>query len=177
MSQTGIVTSWRGPFGFVELEDKTAVYVATEDIDGGRLRVGRTVTFDTEEGKEGKLKGVNVKGEGVLAKGTELSEEDKAEDRKKAQEFRESKTNAAKEEMQPVWDKVEKLALSNQVTLLKKLSSMNGGKLEAKYADPTQKGSKKFTKGEFLAFYGNEEGNQRWKQVSSGKPKKRITRE
>ena len=72
MSKTGKVTSWKGPFGFAETEDGTSVYIHTSEIDGGRLRVGLEVKFDIEEGKEGKMKGTNVSGEAVTAKGAVL---------------------------------------------------------------------------------------------------------
>ena len=74
MSKSGKVISWRGPFGFAEMDDKTLVYIHTTEIDGGKLRVGLTVNFDTEEvdGHGGKLKGTNVSGDAILPKGDKL---------------------------------------------------------------------------------------------------------
>ena len=74
MALSGTVQSWKGIFGFVDTEDGTSVYIHSTDMDGGRLRVGRTVKFDMEaiEGREDRMKGVNVTGEGVLAKGEKL---------------------------------------------------------------------------------------------------------
>ena len=74
MSKSGKVISWRGPFGFAEMDDKTLVYIHTTEIDEGKLRVGLSVNFDTEEvdGHGGKLKGTNVSGDAVLAKGAKL---------------------------------------------------------------------------------------------------------
>ena len=72
MAHTGTVISWSRAFGFVNMEDGTAVYINTEDIDGGRLRVGLSVSFDKADGKDGRVKGINVSGEAVLAKGAEL---------------------------------------------------------------------------------------------------------
>ena len=76
MALTGTVQSWKGPFGFAVTTGEKAgtfVYIHSTDIDGGKLRVGRTVTFDLEpvDGHD-RMKGVNVTGEGVLAKGEKL---------------------------------------------------------------------------------------------------------
>ena len=74
MSHTGQVRSWRGTYGFAEAEDTTMVYIHSSEIEGGRLRVGREVRFDIEkvEGHPDRVKGVNVSGEAVLAKGVKL---------------------------------------------------------------------------------------------------------
>ena len=74
MTHTAIVSSWRGAFGFATLEDGTSIYIHTDEIGGGRLRVGREVCFDLEavEGQEGRHKGVNVSGTAVLPKGEKL---------------------------------------------------------------------------------------------------------
>eukprot|EP01064_Diplonema_japonicum_P037917 TRINITY_DN9028_c0_g1_i1.p1 TRINITY_DN9028_c0_g1~~TRINITY_DN9028_c0_g1_i1.p1 ORF type:complete len:180 (+),score=80.16 TRINITY_DN9028_c0_g1_i1:52-591(+) len=179
MSQSGKVTSWRGPFGFAEMEDGTSIYIHTDEIDGGRLRVGLTVNFDVEEGKEGKKKGTNVSGDAVVKKGVELSEEEKEADKARRQEMRGQRAETLKAEYQPVYDKVVALKNFQQVALLKKLVKELDGTIEQKRADPTQKkGGKKFTKGEFVAFYGAKEGSAMWEAAGSKKKaKKTITKE
>ena len=74
MAQSGKVTVWKGTYGFAVQESGQVVYVRADEIGGGRLRVGHTIQFDTVEadGHEGKLKGTNVSGEGVLKKGEML---------------------------------------------------------------------------------------------------------
>ena len=74
MAHTGRVISWLGAFGFATMEDETAVYIHTDVIRGGHLRVGRMVSFDIEkvDGREDRVKGVNVAGEAVLEKGARL---------------------------------------------------------------------------------------------------------
>eukprot|EP01059_Diplonema_ambulator_P036523 TRINITY_DN9119_c0_g2_i1.p1 TRINITY_DN9119_c0_g2~~TRINITY_DN9119_c0_g2_i1.p1 ORF type:complete len:253 (+),score=59.44 TRINITY_DN9119_c0_g2_i1:59-817(+) len=68
---TGKVVTWytaKG-YGFVQDEEGTSAYVHTSSIDGGMLKVGENVTYDTEESKrKGKLVAVNVKGPGLTKK-------------------------------------------------------------------------------------------------------------
>ncbi|KAJ9470893.1 hypothetical protein DIPPA_12128 [Diplonema papillatum] len=165
MSKTGKVVSWRGPYGFAELEDGRAVYIHTDEIDGGRLRIGLSVKFDTQdvEGHEGKLKGTNVSGEAVQAKGAKLSEEEIAADKKRIEEMNDEN----KKEFDVVFKEVERLNRSNKVHMLKTLlKELNVGELKArelKRPDPTERGSKRlYSKGEFTAFYGAAHGNRMW---------------
>eukprot|EP01059_Diplonema_ambulator_P012173 TRINITY_DN223_c0_g1_i3.p2 TRINITY_DN223_c0_g1~~TRINITY_DN223_c0_g1_i3.p2 ORF type:complete len:180 (+),score=87.20 TRINITY_DN223_c0_g1_i3:775-1314(+) len=179
MSASGTVTSWRGPFGFVEMEDGTSIYIHTDEIEGGRLRVGMKVSFDVEDGKDGKKRGTKVSGEAVVAKGQELSEEEKEQDKKRRQEMREKRADELKKEFDPVLEKVLALKHFQQAALLKKLVKELDGTIEQRRADPTQKKSgKKYTRGEFIAFYGPKEGAVMWEAAAAKKKaKKAITKE
>jgi len=184
MSKTGTVISWKKPYGFAEVEDGEAVYIHTDEIDGGRLRVGLKVSFDIEAGKDDKPKGVNVTGEAVLAKDAELTEEQIAEDKERVKAQRKVQREKAKErnaehakDLEAVWATVEALNKKNQVFLMKKLMKAHSvQEAGEKRADPTAKAGKKspqmFTRGEFLAFYGEKNGAAMWDQSGGKKNKK-----
>eukprot|EP01061_Rhynchopus_euleeides_P022777 TRINITY_DN371_c1_g1_i1.p2 TRINITY_DN371_c1_g1~~TRINITY_DN371_c1_g1_i1.p2 ORF type:complete len:195 (+),score=97.23 TRINITY_DN371_c1_g1_i1:124-708(+) len=176
MSLTGTVKSWNGKYGFVETKEGTLAYVHTSEIDGGKLRIGRTVKLDTEavEGHDGRVKGVNVAGEGVLAKGEKLGEDDLEADKKLRSEVREEFKKTKDEEYEPVRAQVDTLSKANQVRLVRELSKEL--KLDApapkaakqakadneRRQDPTQRGGPGFTKLEFVAFYGQKDGLRMW---------------
>eukprot|EP01059_Diplonema_ambulator_P012171 TRINITY_DN223_c0_g1_i1.p2 TRINITY_DN223_c0_g1~~TRINITY_DN223_c0_g1_i1.p2 ORF type:complete len:193 (+),score=114.00 TRINITY_DN223_c0_g1_i1:54-632(+) len=176
MSQTGTVKSWRGAYGFAEMKDGTLVYIHTDEIDGGRLRVGMTVSFDTEavEGHEGRVKGTNVSGEAVLAKGQKLSDEDMEKERERLKKLREEKKEALEADFAPVWDTVKDLSRNNKMHMLRELAKelkMTDSILfkdEEKRADPTQRGGQTYTKEEFFAFYGKADGVRMWNAASKG---------
>jgi len=185
MSKTGTVISWKKPYGFAETEDGEAVYIHTDEIDGGRLRVGLKVSFDIEAGKDDKPKGVNVTGEAVLAKDAELTEEQIAEDKERVKAQRKAQREKAKErnaenakELDAVWESAQQLSKKHQVSLMKKLMKANGvQEAGEKRVDPTQKAGKgkspqMFTRGEFLAFYGEKNGTAMWNQADGKKAKK-----
>eukprot|EP01059_Diplonema_ambulator_P012172 TRINITY_DN223_c0_g1_i2.p1 TRINITY_DN223_c0_g1~~TRINITY_DN223_c0_g1_i2.p1 ORF type:complete len:194 (+),score=114.38 TRINITY_DN223_c0_g1_i2:54-635(+) len=176
MSQTGTVKSWRGAYGFAEMKDGTLVYIHTDEIDGGRLRVGMTVSFDTEavEGHEGRVKGTNVSGEAVLAKGQKLSDEDMEKERERLKKLRDEKKEELQAEFAPVWDQVKDLPKNQKAHLVRELAKELGlkmqkpeGKVE-KRADPTQRGGQTYTKEEFFAFYGKADGVRMWNAASKG---------
>eukprot|EP01059_Diplonema_ambulator_P012174 TRINITY_DN223_c0_g1_i4.p1 TRINITY_DN223_c0_g1~~TRINITY_DN223_c0_g1_i4.p1 ORF type:complete len:183 (+),score=92.76 TRINITY_DN223_c0_g1_i4:54-602(+) len=170
MSQTGTVKSWRGAYGFAEMKDGTLVYIHTDEIDGGRLRVGMTVSFDTEavEGHEGRVKGTNVSGEAVLAKGQKLSDEDMEKERERLKKLRDEKKEELQAEYAPVWDKVKDLSRNNKVHLVRQLAAELNMmdcvefKNDDRRPDPTQRGGPSYTKDEFFAFYGRREGLRMW---------------
>eukprot|EP01061_Rhynchopus_euleeides_P030941 TRINITY_DN51279_c0_g1_i1.p2 TRINITY_DN51279_c0_g1~~TRINITY_DN51279_c0_g1_i1.p2 ORF type:complete len:188 (+),score=97.39 TRINITY_DN51279_c0_g1_i1:55-618(+) len=170
MATTGKVIVWKGAYGFVETEDGRTVYIHVDEIEGGRLRVARTVQFDIEEveGQDGKLKGINVSGEAVLKKGEKLSDDLVEEDKKLRENFRDAAKEKNKSLYDPVWDKVSKMSKVNKVQLVKDLlTELDMGVLETgpdagKRADPTERGSKQYTKKEFLAFYGPQKGEKMW---------------
>eukprot|EP01065_Artemidia_motanka_P044996 TRINITY_DN6505_c1_g2_i1.p1 TRINITY_DN6505_c1_g2~~TRINITY_DN6505_c1_g2_i1.p1 ORF type:complete len:197 (+),score=59.67 TRINITY_DN6505_c1_g2_i1:51-641(+) len=70
MAQTGVVRSWNKGYGFIEGDDSKCVFVHKSSLpDGARLWVGKQVSFDAEdvEGHDGRKKGSNVTGEGVVS--------------------------------------------------------------------------------------------------------------
>eukprot|EP01061_Rhynchopus_euleeides_P032372 TRINITY_DN53790_c0_g1_i1.p2 TRINITY_DN53790_c0_g1~~TRINITY_DN53790_c0_g1_i1.p2 ORF type:complete len:210 (+),score=105.60 TRINITY_DN53790_c0_g1_i1:49-630(+) len=169
MALTGTVTSWKGPYGFAETDDGKLVYIHSTEIEGGKLRVGRKITFDTEEvdGHAERVKGVNVSGKGVLPKGEKLSDDEFAEDRKLLEEMREAAKGKNKEEYVPVKTLVDELNRSNKVhlvrELIKELKLQDSIRYkEEKRQDPTLRGGPKYTKAEFLAFYGPVDGQRMW---------------
>eukprot|EP01060_Flectonema_neradi_P032424 TRINITY_DN514_c12_g1_i1.p1 TRINITY_DN514_c12_g1~~TRINITY_DN514_c12_g1_i1.p1 ORF type:complete len:189 (+),score=51.20 TRINITY_DN514_c12_g1_i1:54-620(+) len=174
MSKSGKVISWRGPFGFAEMENGNLVYIHTSEIDEGKLRIGLTVNFDTEEvdGHGGKLKGTNVSGEAVLAKGAKLTDEERAADKERIGAIKEASKEANKKDFDPVFEKVSKLNKHNKVQLVHRLIKDLGlGSLEKpqeKRRDPTQAGGATYTKAEFIEFYGPKKGINMW-NLSSGK--------
>lgn len=177
MAKSGTVISWKKPYGFVETDDGETVYINTSEIDGGRLRVGLTVNFDIEAGKDGKPKGVNVSGPAVLPTGTELSEEEIAADKERMKAQRDAAKKKRTDELDSLWEQVEKASRKNQSAILSRLMKLlEVEKAEEKRADPTQKDGKKgkgpqlYSKGEFIAFYGKTQGLEMW-DVAGGKKK------
>eukprot|EP01064_Diplonema_japonicum_P029445 TRINITY_DN477_c1_g3_i2.p1 TRINITY_DN477_c1_g3~~TRINITY_DN477_c1_g3_i2.p1 ORF type:complete len:227 (+),score=108.21 TRINITY_DN477_c1_g3_i2:86-682(+) len=172
MSLSGVAKNWKGPFGLVEMADSTVVRVETETIDGGRLRVGYPVTFDLKEDSKKPI-GINVTGEAVLAKGTVLTEEQQAEDKKKIEELK------AKDKAQfdPIWDEVKELANGNKYQLARDLAKKLGIDIALNKDKRMDKGNS-FTKGEFLAFYGEKEGEKKWNAAkkSNGKNGKKKSK-
>eukprot|EP00754_Rhynchopus_humris_P004215 Rhum_TRINITY_DN12158_c0_g1::Rhum_TRINITY_DN12158_c0_g1_i1::g.49678::m.49678 len=172
MSHTGQVRSWRGTYGFAEAEDATMVYIHSSEIEGGRLRVGREVRFDIEkvEGHPDRVKGVNVSGEAVLAKGVKLTENEFSEDRGLRDELKTQRRAANQEELGPVKEKVDQMCRNNKVHLVRelvkelKLEDMVTYKKEREETrtDPTHRSSQRYTKGEFIAFYGPRDGERMW---------------
>eukprot|EP01059_Diplonema_ambulator_P013318 TRINITY_DN2384_c0_g1_i1.p1 TRINITY_DN2384_c0_g1~~TRINITY_DN2384_c0_g1_i1.p1 ORF type:complete len:216 (+),score=112.29 TRINITY_DN2384_c0_g1_i1:47-649(+) len=156
MSKTGIAKNWKGPFGLVEMEDGTVVRIETGAIDGGRLRVGYTVSFDLKDDSKKPI-GVNVTGPAVLPKGTVLSEEEQAEDKKKIEELK-SKDKA---QFEPVWEAVQALTTGNKLQLARELAKKLDTDIVFNRDKRMDKGNA-FTKGEFLAFYGEKEGEKKW---------------
>eukprot|EP01064_Diplonema_japonicum_P032337 TRINITY_DN604_c0_g1_i1.p1 TRINITY_DN604_c0_g1~~TRINITY_DN604_c0_g1_i1.p1 ORF type:complete len:200 (+),score=99.40 TRINITY_DN604_c0_g1_i1:59-601(+) len=174
MSQTGVVKSWRGAYGFAEVAEGPLVWIHTDEIDGGRLRVGLTVNFDIEEveGHEGRVKGTNVSGEAVLAKGVKLSDEEMEKEKERLNSLREEKKEKLQEEFAPVWDMVKDLGRSQKMHLVKQLAKeldVNVNRPDEKRADPTQRNGKTYTKEEFMAFYGKKDGNRMWNAAKGGK--------
>ncbi|KAJ9445860.1 hypothetical protein DIPPA_25981 [Diplonema papillatum] len=175
MSQTGTVKSWRRGFGFAEMADNTLVYITQSEIDGGRLRVGRTVSFDTEkvEGHGDRVKGTNVTGEAVLKKDEKLSEEEFAADKKILADARDARKAENEKAFEPIAAEVEKLSKGAQIMLFKKLAKelkledkiekkSKPAAAEEKRADPTDNGKKTYTKAEFFGFYGKKNGEKMW---------------
>ena len=182
MSKTGTVKSFNGKFGFVDLADGTVAYVHTEEIDGGRLRVGHKVSLDTEavEGHDGRVKGVNVSGKGVMAKGEKLSDEDFEADKKMRETIKEEFKAEQDKAYEPVKEKVDTLSKGAKLRLVRELTkelglqapvSQEAAKKAAKQAakvanerrkDPTAPGGPTFTKAEFAQFYGAREGARMW---------------
>eukprot|EP00659_Diplonema_papillatum_P009675 gene9675-15022_t len=157
------------------MADDTPVYIHTDEIAGGRLRVGQKVKFDTEvvEGQDGKLKGVKVSGPAVVEKGVKLTEEQMEEDKKKREEMK-AKTE---KEIEGVYKKVTAMNKANKVTLLKALlEELAVGELKRKEEtrrDPTEGGKgRMYTKGEFIAFYGSAQGTRMWSMAGKGKGRK-----
>ena len=193
MSKTGTVKSFNGKFGFVDLADGTVAYVHTEEIDGGRLRVGHKVSLDTEavEGHDGRVKGVNVSGKGVMAKGEKLSDEDFEADKKIRETIKEEYKAEQDKAYEPVKEKVDTLSKGAKLRLVRELTkelglqapvSQEAAKKAAKIAnerrkDPTAPGGPTFTKAEFAQFYGAREGARMWEVAGAlskkgGKAKK-----
>eukprot|EP01061_Rhynchopus_euleeides_P039629 TRINITY_DN67995_c0_g1_i1.p2 TRINITY_DN67995_c0_g1~~TRINITY_DN67995_c0_g1_i1.p2 ORF type:complete len:185 (+),score=98.63 TRINITY_DN67995_c0_g1_i1:57-611(+) len=162
MAHTGTVISWSRAFGFASMEDGTAVYIHTDDIEGGRLRVGLSVKFDTTDGKDGKIRGTNISGEAVLAKGTELSDEEKAADRERMKEIREKNKDRNAKELEEILAKVNALSGRNQRAIMTKLAEEFSLGKEERRQDHTDSKNRAFTKGEFIAFYGQKDGEKRW---------------
>ncbi|KAJ9458889.1 hypothetical protein DIPPA_03000 [Diplonema papillatum] len=171
MSKTGTVKSWKMAYGFAETDDGTLVWIHTSEIDGGRLRVGRKVSFDTEavEGHNGRLKGTNVSGEAVLKKGERLSDEDFESDKKLREELRDARIGENKKEFDPVYSVVSKMKRPNKMMLIKELTKelklddrvvMNGN--GSRRPDPTTRSKKTYSKPEFIAFYGQRDGEKMW---------------
>eukprot|EP01064_Diplonema_japonicum_P032338 TRINITY_DN604_c0_g1_i4.p1 TRINITY_DN604_c0_g1~~TRINITY_DN604_c0_g1_i4.p1 ORF type:complete len:193 (+),score=95.84 TRINITY_DN604_c0_g1_i4:235-813(+) len=187
MSQTGVVKSWRGAYGFAEVAEGPLVWIHTDEIDGGRLRVGLTVNFDIEEveGHEGRVKGTNVSGEAVLAKGVKLSDEEMEKEKERLNSLREEKKEKLQEEFAPVWDMVKDLGRNNKMHLLRELAKelkmmdsidFKNGKSSEKRADPTQRNGKTYTKEEFMAFYGKKDGDRMWSAAKGSGGKRRVRR-
>lgn len=176
MAKVGTVVAWRRPFGIVETADGETVRIYTADIDGGRLRVGREAKFDVEEVKEGKFKGVNVTGDAVLLKDQELNEEQIAEDKAHVKAQRKANNDKNSKELEDILALLEKTSRKNKSLVLNKLmKSMNVSKADEKRVDPTQETGKgktplKYSRGEFIAFYGKAQGLQLWKDAA---PKKK----
>eukprot|EP00754_Rhynchopus_humris_P023355 Rhum_TRINITY_DN14830_c0_g1::Rhum_TRINITY_DN14830_c0_g1_i2::g.120913::m.120913 len=178
MSHKAIVSSWRGAFGFATLEDGTSIYIHTDEIGGGRLRVGREVCFDLEavEGQEGRHKGVNVSGTAVLPKGEKLSAEEYEEDLRLRGDLRLNNKVRNKTEYDPVKARVDKLNHSNKVFLIRELlKELDIGVLEnskdgGRRYDPTERSRdrKLYTKKEFLYFYGPKNGEVMWAMAAKG---------
>ncbi|KAJ9445857.1 hypothetical protein DIPPA_25972 [Diplonema papillatum] len=185
MSQTGTVKSWKRVFGFAEMADNTLVYIHQSEIDGGRLRVGHKVSFDTEkvEGHGDRVKGTNVTGEAVLKKDQKLSEEEFAADKKILADARDARKAENEKELEPIAAKIDAMGPGVKLMLLKKLAK--DLKLDEKYTikkndsaetrpDPTTPKSKKaYTKAQFVEFYGKKNGDRMWTLAGGRKPTKR----
>eukprot|EP01063_Lacrimia_lanifica_P014236 TRINITY_DN20870_c0_g1_i1.p2 TRINITY_DN20870_c0_g1~~TRINITY_DN20870_c0_g1_i1.p2 ORF type:complete len:198 (+),score=98.27 TRINITY_DN20870_c0_g1_i1:50-643(+) len=191
MSSTGTVTTWRGKYGFVESTDGKTVYVHTDEIDGGSLRIGMTLSFDTEEveGHSGRVKGTNVSGEAILKKGEKLDDEAAVAERERVREYRNGVAKAKDESLDEVKEAIAPLTKAQKMKLAQWLCSDLGlgnpketatkaKEAEEKRTDPTDKtGNAQYTKAEFLAFYGKEMGPRIWDLAgevgAAGKKKKK----
>ena len=71
-------------------------------------------------------------------------------------------------------DKVLALDNRTQREILARLTKEFALGKEEKRTDPTQKTSRSYTKGEFVAFYGQKEGERRWKEAGNKGTKKVV---
>ncbi|KAJ9470890.1 hypothetical protein DIPPA_12052 [Diplonema papillatum] len=171
MSKTGKVKSWKKGYGFAEMKDGKLVFIHTDAIDGGRLRVGLPIKFDIEEveGHDGKVKGINVTGEAVLAKGAKLSDEEVEADKKRYEEIKAARDAENQKEYDPVFKVVSKLSRRGKLALIDRLTAelelkdcVTYKNADDKRQDPTTRSKARYTKGEFIAFYGKRDGEKMW---------------
>eukprot|EP01061_Rhynchopus_euleeides_P003358 TRINITY_DN1261_c0_g1_i5.p2 TRINITY_DN1261_c0_g1~~TRINITY_DN1261_c0_g1_i5.p2 ORF type:complete len:152 (+),score=27.34 TRINITY_DN1261_c0_g1_i5:274-729(+) len=93
MAHVCVVKTWRKNFGFAEADDGSVVHISKEEIAGMRLKPGLTVTCDlvAVEGHGGRVKGVNVSGEGIVPPDDEPTPEEAAAERAEWNRFKEEK--------------------------------------------------------------------------------------